>query len=611
MCLSSFMHNRRYFITISAATAASAFGFGCSRDPKDVVLATIPAEVDLFPRSMSTASRSELDTPLQVISGTLPRDILGHAFIIGSVPMSADGPQVVGDGIIYRISFDSDDALLTTRLVRTDCFLLDEATKEDETLGFKDHTFIRSSQAFGVRNFSNTAFQPIQDGRLLVTYDAGRAWEIDPQTLEVITPVGLLEHWHPFLPAATPGLNFFPLSMTSAHPAFDAQEKLTYFVNFAAPVEGLNTEPFTRILWWDGDSEPKSCKLIDQDGQPVAIEMACHQMTVTDHYLVIFDTAFNLEVETFFGTEFVTRPAQPYTAMWIIRKDDLVTDGETIAQRAVVPTEGAHAISLRSDRDDVIDIFIAHQNSFDPSEWIGPDDVVVNTGEPINPDHIGILVQPADRSLLGRYKINAITGEILESQTFQDPESWAFVLFAQDPRKSDDRFGDMYWTTFGYDPVLLTERYLEAYAMHPDRQVAIQDLPDKRLPNQLIRFDGDEFKVVDRFVMPLGYICLSPTFIPRQDGAVDDGYILVFVVSDEGDELWIFKSQNLSQGPLCRLGHQDLDFAFTLHTAWMPEIKEMTSPTYVVDKTEDYRDRITGLSPEAQTIAKEILGIEE
>jgi hypothetical protein len=183
------------------------------------------------------------------------------------------------------------------------------------------------------------------------------------------------------------------------------------------------------------------------------------------------------------------------------------------------------------------------------------------------------------------------------------------VLYAQDSRHQGEDFGNLYWTTFGFDPALLTERFLEAYAMHPDRQVALQDLPDKRLPSQLLRFDADAFEVADRFIMPLGFIGLSPTFVPRDNGGTDEGYILIFVVGDSGDEIWVFDSQNLARGPLCRLGHPDLDFAFTLHTTWMPEIQEITTPTYVVDKTEDYQERISALPIDAQNKAREILGI--
>jgi carotenoid cleavage dioxygenase-like enzyme len=602
------MYSRRRFIQLTATASAGAL-LACENAMKATHRDVLPPPGTRFPRSMSTASRREIDVALDVLAGDLPRDLMGHVFTIGSVPTSDDGPQVIGDGMVYRLSLDGASMRIKTGLVRTDCFLLDEATQNDEELGFRDRTFIRSSSAYGIRNFANTAFVPIQDDRLLVSYDAGRPWEIDPATLEVITPVGLLDCWTPFLPPITPNLNFFPFSMTSAHPAYDADEQRTYLVNFAAPVEGLNTSPFTRVLWWDGDSEPQACEVIDQNGDPAVIAMACHQINVTQNYIVLLDTAFRLEAETFFGGDLVTRPSHPYTVMWIVPKAGLVPGGQVVAQRAVVATEGAHAVTLRDDTDGVIDIFIAHQNSFDPSEWIAPSDVVAQTGDSVDLDYVGLPVQPADRSIVGRYKIAAETGEVLESLRFQDSESWAFVLYSQDPRSPADSFGQFYWGTFGFDPELLTKRFLDAYAGHPERQVALQNLPREQLPSQIVRFDADAFEIADRFVMPLGYIGLSPTFAPREHGESEDGYIVLFVVNDKGDEIWIFESKDLAAGPICRLGHRDLDFGFTLHTTWLPELRASSDPPYVVNRSQDYEERLRALPMTAQNKAREVLGL--
>lgn len=561
-----------------------------------------------FPRSTSTASRLEFEGRLQVLAGSLPTDIEGHALTIGAIPMSAAGPQLAGDGIIYRISFDPTAADIKTRLVRTDCFLLDEATAGDPELGFQDLAFLRSSPAFGVRNFANTAFQPIQDGRLIVTYDAGRPWEIDPVSLDVITPVGLLDSWQSGFPVLSPALGFLPLAMTSAHPAYDAVEKRTYFANFGTQIPGLSGEPFTKVLWWDGDSEPSCCEVIDENGAPATIRMSCHQMLVTDRYLVLFDTAFQMEAENFFNDTPVTKAALPETAMLIIKKADLVDGGQVVARRAVVPIEGAHAIGLRDDSDG-LRVMIAHQNASDPSEWITPDDVIYGQKTQVDPAYVGLLVQPADRSVVGRYRIDPETGEVLESVLFSDPESWALMLYTQDERFEDDRFGSLYWGTFGFDESLLTQRFMDAYGQHPDRQVAITDFPGEKQPSQLIRLDVDEMTVKDRFVMPLGYLGLSPTFLPRAGGARDEGYVLSFVVSDDCDQIWLFDSQNLAAGPLCRMAHPDLDFAFTLHTEWVPELVAQPTPTYVIDKSEDYGTRIEALSSRAQDKAREVLGI--
>ena len=223
-----------------------------------------------------------------------------------------------------------------------------------------------------------------------------------------------------------------------------------------------------------------------------------------------------------------------------------LTDGTVQARRVAVPIEGAHAVVLPDDTDDVLNVLIAHQNSFDPSE-VAEGDIVHQTGQPINPDYSGLLVQPADRSVVGKYSIQASTGEVLSRELFSDEDSWAFVLYSQDLRDFGDRFGNFYWGTFGYDPELLTQRYVDAYRSHPERQVALQDLPTNKIPSQLVRFDADAFEVADRFTMPLGYIGLSPTFVPRRNGGRDDGYVVLFVVSDDADEIWIFE-EDLARG---------------------------------------------------------------
>ena len=92
--------------------------------------------------------------------------------------------------------------------------------------------------------------------------------------------------------------------MTSAHPAYYAEDGLTYLANFAAPQDGLTTEPFTRLLWWDGRASLNP-EVVDREG--CASEMACHS-SVTRNHVILFDTAFRLEAESF-SAGFGTRPA--------------------------------------------------------------------------------------------------------------------------------------------------------------------------------------------------------------------------------------------------------------------------------------------------------------
>ena len=53
-----------------------------------------------------------------------------------------------------------------------------------------------------------------------------------------------------------------------------------------------------------------------------------------------------------------------------------------------------------------------------------------------------------------------------------------------------------------------------------------------------------------------------------------------------GCEVWVFDCANLGQGPIARLGHTELNFPFTLHTAYT-RTAEPRSSTYMVSVRSD------------------------
>lgn len=194
-----------------------------------------------FPSSVSLLTRKPFtNEPLQVIEGCLPNDLLGHAFFIGPggsltdplipdtdlIQPSHDGtPLFNGDPLIYRIDFNEDSANLTSKIPRTPCFYTDLASipgEEYADLGYRNHGLARLSFKLGFRNEVNTAFQPMlfdsgQGLRLLITWDAGRPYEVDPESLEAATPVGYNHEWKEQIELALP----FGIFTTTAHTAFD------------------------------------------------------------------------------------------------------------------------------------------------------------------------------------------------------------------------------------------------------------------------------------------------------------------------------------------------------------------------------------------------------
>ena len=104
----------------------------------------------------------------------------------------------------------------------------------DQELGFTDLGISRNApESLGARNQVNTAFLPFktatdENDRLLVTWDVGRPYELDPETLETLNPVGQSGDWATMLP--TPEQPFKQL-MTSAHPCFASDENKVYTIN--------------------------------------------------------------------------------------------------------------------------------------------------------------------------------------------------------------------------------------------------------------------------------------------------------------------------------------------------------------------------------------------
>lgn len=318
----------------------------------------------LVPNSILTASRCELSDLSLHIEGKLPEDIQGHFFMVapvgtidsGGLPHPNGDSLINGDGMIYRI--DLNQATLKTKLVKPPDYYADAATQSGRqyaSYGFRNHGLARFSFSLGLRDQLNTAFLPMPfpsdaQQRLLVTYDAGRPFEIDTESLETVTPVGANAEWR----SETAGFNFpFPPILSTAHPAFDAYTEEMFSVNYGRSVEnflksipltlqlqefpkemtdfiaaiggffsaeliqrlfkvfdqlfesaseemiqaleaiaGIELENFVYLIRWNGQSNLERWKVVLADGSPIKIEQTMHQIGISQDYIVLMDTAF-------------------------------------------------------------------------------------------------------------------------------------------------------------------------------------------------------------------------------------------------------------------------------------------------------------------------------
>lgn len=330
-----------------------------------------PGGLPPFPEGMMTASASELtDVALQVVEGKLPHDLHGHVFIVapvgsvnsGGLP-NPDGTHVWnGNGMIYRLDFHKPgEVWLKTRIAKSPCYYADKATRPGsryDKYQFRDYGMARFSLHLGMRDQLNTAFLPMkfsgeENERLLVTFDGGRPYEIDLETLEVVTAVGTNKEWCPGMQLNIP---FQPV-LSTAHPCFDARTEEMFTVNYGRSLanfletiglvyelEKLPQEveelleaiasffdeqdfvkkifdsfsQFSQGIWqflqgwleklfgiadfvylirWNGVGEFERWKLVLPDGKPVRIEQTMHQIAVSRDYVVLMDTCLKFGME--------------------------------------------------------------------------------------------------------------------------------------------------------------------------------------------------------------------------------------------------------------------------------------------------------------------------
>ena len=457
---------------------------------------------------------------------------------------------------------------------------------------------------------ANTAFQVMGD-RLLLTTDAGRPHELNPESLEVVTPVGRNEHWSSALPGWIGWFTHwpFPLVMSTAHPGYDHESGEVFSVSYGLSILGMGV--FTRLVGWDGRGDLTTWNVLNRWGQDLEIKQSVHQMAVTRNYVVIMDTAFLVEMESILMPG-ASRAQSPDTDIHIIKRSDPAPGGgDVVAKTVTIPRESVHFLADFDDADDKITLHVAHNCAADASEFLSDSDVRADTGGPIDPQLMGLPAAPTDQGGLGRYVLDARTGSLLEADLLFDEDlTWGGPALVTWPgNHSPERHQHLWWASVGFSEDLHLQRIEDLYADYPYRRVPLESLPTGGKPANLIRLDPQNLQIVDYFTFPNGRVGLSPQFVPREGSTTEgDGYLVCTVISDDtqtpgssGDEVWIFDAELLAQGPLARLGHDQLNLPFTLHTAWM-ENASARSASYMLDVRSDVEGEVAHHSSEVQDL---------
>jgi len=217
-----------------------------------------------IPNSIMKASREEIDElELEILKQennqlslveNLPDDLSGYVLIAAPLPYG-DGSFVLnGDGMIYRLDLTEGKAKLKTRIAKTPCYYADLAIKNQpekypDYFKFKNGGPSRMSLFLGSRNQLNTAFLKTSE-QLFVTFDAGRPYEIDPSSLEILEPIGNTKDWKEMFPISDILGTLFGTYLNPAHPVIDVKglKEELFTINYSTGYKGTYRDSIYNTL---------------------------------------------------------------------------------------------------------------------------------------------------------------------------------------------------------------------------------------------------------------------------------------------------------------------------------------------------------------------------
>lgn len=537
------------------------------------------------------------------ISGQWPENLSGHVFIVGPYQrIQSDRHLFAGEGVAIRWDLKPQDGKIkfhNKKLDTWDSFWRAVFPIFNLLKGFLPAVI----SPLGVSEIANTAILKIvteDNQRIILTADAGRYWEIDPESLDTITPIGYFDQHIIAIP-----LLFFPLIENTAHPFYDQeiQKVITSelkikldFTDLFKIFKDINSDVY--ITLWDTKEEIQHWKLngVSYDGSP-------HTTIVTKDYVMIPDMPFQMGVGKLIGLDTSAPKAYPKTQLYAVKRQDLTPNKEHIPSKLITfPGDSYHFLTNYYPIDGQTTCVAIQQATLSLTDTIEPDDIMHFSGEAyttndkLDGKYVGIpWMLGFDPGVLRKVVIK--DDQVLSEQAFIHPGWFSTTLYTADPRECSTQTGysTIYQVYAGYVRDLICRRQYMDFRDHPNRILTDKELPQYDLPSVLAKvpldanwqdltqkiqaqkdqnpdipvYDlGQEW--LDFYVYPEGYFLDSIQFVPQ-----DQGYLFTTVLTPEKqqDEIWLFDTNNLSEGPIAKL-HLPVGvrFGFTLHSEYLEKI---------------------------------------
>lgn len=395
------------------------------------------------------------------------------------------------------------------------------------------------------------------------------------------------------------------------------------------------------LLRWTGSGPLDRWRVVNEKGEDLYISQCMHQTNISKDYIVLVDSSVKFTLDIMFSDPFPRAPwldellrwitskaMLPETPLYIIRRKDLVPGAKTVtAKTFTIPLETVHYSMDYDNADNLITLHTAHNTASCAAEWIRPyDTLAVEPHTPVFKNTIGLMTcGEMDIGRIGKFVVNGETAEIKEQHIVHDKgfegneptgikaHTWGIALNTYRDIISADKpvnkIRKNYWQSYGLDKRMLTHFIWRLYHDYQNRIIPADELLEytkKGVPFCLFRQDVETMTIDnDYWIFRMNENFRSMQFVPRsRPGGIPkgvdpdmDGYILCTMVIGSPDidndkdeysrEVWLFDAAALSKGPVCKLQHPDLQFAFTIHSVWSPD-SASSNTSYHIPVREDY-----------------------
>lgn len=535
-----------------------------------------PTASKVIPDNYTVCNTTTIDSEfdLKVIEGQYPPDIEGSLYLCQC--LGVPGAFMVGDTNIVKIDFTPEKAHLKNRLMWTPAAIARLALEKTRHR-FDYFGLMYLSPGLGMFSYTEGMYL-MPDGRLAVTSDVDRPWVINRETLKAETPIGRRDEWLPMMADKAGEVmgNLFA-GYSNSHVLYtDHEQGAVFLVNYQ--YKQLDGSHPVNLMRWDGYSDFESWLVVDDADAPIEIKQSIHELIFTRDYVLLADTAFIA------GTEMLTpwkNAPLPYdkTVVYIIDRRDLSQkQDKVVARRIEIDEPCIHLIAEYENPEDMITLYMLHTPATNTAEILKDYDRDLD-GNLFPKNMIGYGTLPVlDLSSVGKHVIDMKTCKLNKSEYIADmPYCWGPYLYNYMGRQYKPfNKQDLYVMFKGFSKEVLPERIFKAYKDIPNRRVAIDDMVSGagiQHNNAICRIATESFEIVDSYIMPDKVLLYTIACLETSG----EGYVIAGVVRDtehtvsSGHEYWLFHANKLSEGPICVLGHKDLNNSTLFHTVFIPD----------------------------------------